>query len=95
MRMKAREDAEVAYTAYRDYTGGVSLASGQRIPEWPELRDDIKAAWQASAKALRSRIGDAALADWMERSANSEFDVYGDFKEISKSIREKLEAQND
>ena len=48
-----REDAEVAYTAYRDHTGGVSLASGQRIPEWPELRDDIKSAWRASAAALR------------------------------------------
>lgn len=54
--MEIREDAEVAYTAYRDHTGGVSLASGQRIPEWPELRDDIKSAWKASAHALRRTI---------------------------------------
>jgi len=93
--MEVREDAEVAYTAYRNHTGGVSLASGQRIPEWVELRDDIKAAWRASAAALRERVGDSAVADWMERSADSEFDVYGDFKATAADIREKLEAKND
>lgn len=92
---EVREDAEVAYTAYRDYTGGVSLASGQRIPDWPELREDIKSAWKASAAALRKKVGDSAVADWLERAADSEFDVYGDFRSNAAFIREKLKVAND
>ena len=51
--MQVFEDAQVAYEGYRDHTGGISLASGQAIPEWGALRPDIQAAWCASAHALR------------------------------------------
>ncbi len=41
--------AKALYEAYRGHTGGVSLASGQPIPEWEALRTDIQAAWGAAA----------------------------------------------
>lgn len=51
--MRAVEDAQIAYEGYRDHTGGISLASGQAIPEWGALRPDIQAAWCAAAHAMR------------------------------------------
>ena len=51
-----QEDAEIAYNAYRDHTGGVSLISGAPIPEWESLRSDIQDAWRASAHALRETM---------------------------------------
>lgn len=38
----------IGYTAYRAQTGGVSLVSGQPIPEWGALPDAIREAWQAA-----------------------------------------------
>jgi len=38
------------YEAYRDHTGGVSLASGQPIPTWDDMREDVKDAWRASGR---------------------------------------------
>ncbi len=46
----------IAYSAYREHTGGVSLASGQPIPEWYELREDIKGAWEAAAAAVERQL---------------------------------------
>ena len=40
--------AELAYEAYRAHTGGISLASGQPIPEWSALKPEIQDAWKAS-----------------------------------------------
>ncbi len=48
--------AAIAYEAYRAHTGGVSLATGQRIPEWHELRQDIQHAWHASALAVENQV---------------------------------------
>lgn len=43
---------ELAYEAYRAHTGGISLASGQPIPEWSALRPEIQAAWDASTATV-------------------------------------------
>lgn len=43
---------ETAYNAYRDYTGGKSLVSGQPIPEWANLPTVIQSAWNAAAAAV-------------------------------------------
>ncbi len=51
--MDNTELARIAYDAYRDHTGGVSLPTGQPIPQWPQLRPEIQAAWQASADAVK------------------------------------------
>ncbi len=43
---------EIAYAAYRDYTGGKSLVSGQPIPEWADLPTVIQSAWNAAGEAV-------------------------------------------
>lgn len=56
---------EIGYTAYRDQAGGVSLVSGQPIPEWGSLPDPIREAWfAAGAKVgltVATRIRDVIL----------------------------------
>lgn len=46
---------QVAYEAYRDEAGGVSLATGDPLPEFAELSYAIRAAWEAAADAVRHR----------------------------------------
>ena len=48
--------AAMAYLSYRQHTGGVSLATGQALPEWYELREDIQNAWHAAAAAVETHI---------------------------------------
>jgi len=52
--------AAIAYEAYRSHTGGVSLATGQTIPEWYELREAIQLAWMAAADAVEMEIAKKA-----------------------------------
>ena len=47
-----KETAQVLYEAYCEHTGWKSLASGQDLPQWSGLREDIKEAWRASARAV-------------------------------------------
>lgn len=47
---------QIGYEAYRNHTGGISLASGQSIPEWDSLRQDIRDAWDASGAAIATAI---------------------------------------
>jgi hypothetical protein len=44
--------AVAAYNGYRNHTGGKSLATGQTIPEWDQLRPDIQEAWRASRDGM-------------------------------------------
>lgn len=44
--------AKTAYQAYIKQTGGVSLISGDKLPEFEALKDSIKAAWTAAALAV-------------------------------------------
>lgn len=48
--------AAMAYLSYRQHTGGVSLATGQVLPEWHELREDIQNAWRAAAAAVETHV---------------------------------------
>jgi len=48
--------AAMAYLSYRQHTGGVSLATGQALPEWHELRPDIQNAWHAAAAAVETHV---------------------------------------
>lgn len=43
--MKSDELGKVGYEAYKNYTGGVSLVSGDKLPDWDSLSDQIKRAW--------------------------------------------------
>ncbi len=44
---------QIAYEAYRRCSDGKSLVTGARIPEWPELAEEIRAAWEMAAFAVR------------------------------------------
>jgi len=43
---------KLAYNAYRKHTGGVSLATGQQIPEFEGLNPAIRDAWAVAASAV-------------------------------------------
>lgn len=42
----------IAYEAYKAATHGVSLATGDALPEWPDLGGEYKQAWEASAESV-------------------------------------------
>lgn len=44
--------AKIAYDAYCQSTGGVSLISGDKLPEFDALKESIKQAWLAAANAV-------------------------------------------
>lgn len=43
---------QIGYEAYRNHTGGKSLATGANIPEWDSISPAIQAAWEVAAKAI-------------------------------------------
>lgn len=43
---------KIAYDAYCKQTGGVSLVSGDKLPEFNNLKTDIQDAWAASYIAI-------------------------------------------
>ena len=47
----------VAYQGYCENTGWKSIATGDTLPPWELLHDDIKSAWMASAVAITKYIG--------------------------------------
>lgn len=44
--------AEAGYESYRADTGGISVATGAKIPEWTMLREPIQRAWCAAARGI-------------------------------------------
>jgi hypothetical protein len=51
--MRNYEVAKIAYDAYCKSTGGVSLISGDKLPEFEKLKQSIQDAWYDSAEAVR------------------------------------------
>jgi len=47
-----RDLARVAYNGYCSYTFGKSLITGENLPIWEDLREDIKSAWTEAMKAV-------------------------------------------
>lgn len=43
--------AQVAYEAYAEHQGWKNY-QGNPIPQWDEVREDIKQAWQAAVDAI-------------------------------------------
>lgn len=48
----ATSPGEVAYQAYCQASGGVSLISGAKLPQWGEQNEQIQAAWEAAARVV-------------------------------------------
>ena len=47
---------KIAYNAYRKSSGGKSLVSGVKLPEWEELSNEIRTAWECAASAVAGVI---------------------------------------
>lgn len=47
----------LGYEAYSAHTGGRTF-DGRPMPAWPDLPDAIRAAWSASARAIRMASDD-------------------------------------
>lgn len=47
---------QIAYEAYFDFSGGVSLISGQALPEWDAQEAKVQLAWEASAHAVADAL---------------------------------------
>jgi len=57
--------AQLTYEAYRAHTGGISLATGQPIPEWDALKPEIRGAWETSTEAVRVAVCNLSrTSDW-------------------------------
>ena len=56
----AKSIGQILYEGYCNHTGWKSLASGQDLPLWDALREDIKKAWEASGIGLSAYIDEAA-----------------------------------
>jgi hypothetical protein len=50
--MKNYDFAKIAYDAYCLSAGGVSLVSGEKLPEFWNLRQEIKDAWWEASEAV-------------------------------------------
>jgi hypothetical protein len=53
--MEDKPLGQTAYEAYRDAADGRSLASGEPLPAWAQLKPDIREAWQVAALAVVDR----------------------------------------
>lgn len=56
IRASTAEWGQEAYGAYRAWSGGVSLITGEPIPHWDALPAPIREAWGFAASAVASRI---------------------------------------
>ncbi len=54
--LEDEDRAKVAYQGYCSATGGKSLISGDKLPEFEVLKPEIRAAWVAAANAVRDQI---------------------------------------
>lgn len=64
-----RTVGQIAYEAYCAQTDWKSLVSGQPLPQWSEVKEEIKLAWEAAAMAVvRSEMFDA----WTTKNAEQQ-----------------------
>lgn len=47
---------KLAYDAYCTQTGGVSLVSGETLPQWDGLTGGLQDAWIAAARAVEAHV---------------------------------------
>lgn len=47
---------QVAYEAYCNHTGWKSAISGAPLPQWKDVKPDIKAAWESAGQAVADSI---------------------------------------
>jgi hypothetical protein len=50
--VNGKTPGQVNYEAYRLATAGRSLITGDELPDWDRLPEDVQTAWQAGADAV-------------------------------------------
>lgn len=50
--------AKIAYDSYCAQTGGISLISGDKLPEFDNLKIEIRDAWFSAAKAVENSVNE-------------------------------------
>jgi len=45
--------AQLAYTAYGNKTGNRSIVTGDKLPPWEGLREDVKDAWRHTVQQVK------------------------------------------
>lgn len=61
--MKNYDLARIAYEAYLRSSGGVSLISGAKLPEFQYLRPAIQDAWWEVGEAVRREVEQQVMND--------------------------------
>jgi hypothetical protein len=67
----AKTRGQIAYEAYCAATDWKSLVNGKALPQWVEVKDNIKAAWEKSAEGLVVMLADKANEMEAKRIADS------------------------
>jgi hypothetical protein len=47
-----KSDGQITYEAYKEYTRGKSLVSGEDLPQWADQDEAIRAGWEYAASVL-------------------------------------------
>ena len=58
MRVMDDKLGKLAYDAYRDQTGGVSIVSGAVLPPWDGLESKYQTAWVSAARVVEAYVID-------------------------------------
>lgn len=80
---------DIAYQGYRKQSGGVSLVSGEKLPDFGALKQEIKDAWAAAAIAIgreihrQSSVVVKCTCRWRASSSAYAINCAGFIKEIS------------
>lgn len=73
------ELGKIGYEAYRAHTGGISLASGQKIPPYEELNDQVRGAWDAAGSAIGMTIVEELKRTADQSGGKAKIKLAGDF----------------
>ena len=63
---------EAAYNGYKESTGGKSLISSDELPEWAELAEEVKTAWNEAAESVILATEDESPTAATETTETSE-----------------------
>lgn len=47
---------QIAYEGYLEKAAGRSLVTGDTLPGWPDLADEVQEAWQAAGTAVYQHV---------------------------------------
>jgi hypothetical protein len=73
------ELGKIGYTAYLANTGGISLATGCKLPPWGELNQQVRDAWIAAGSAIGMALVDALKGSAAKSGGKARVKLSGEF----------------